>query len=232
MKKIILFPVIVIVAIYFVIAFVVPQYQEMQLLRTDVKQKEVALKDLEVTFDEVSESVRKIKQNGEENTFISDMMPSDAKEDELVNAASRFSTKNTTDLFTIGFGQNNSSNNNQLDKTPKVAIVEGTVIATGTYDQIFGFMRDLFRMKRSHGFQELSIAKIDASDPGEEASPGQQMEMTAVFGYHYLPTENEEIATTSLRAVSYDIVKEIRNGVESVEAISGDPEQRPNPFLP
>lgn len=234
MKSVIFFPIIIIVLIYFSIAFVVPTFREAADIRAQNHLQEEHKNTLEEKLLVLQDFVADINQHTSEREFLDTFIPVDPQEQDIVNAVSHLAEESQVTLFTLGFSEHfNNRNYRTTDDEVPVQYVESTMALTGEYENIYAFLDKLFRINRLYAFNSLQIEKIvfEGDDEANAQNQPTQLSVTVSFQFAYMPL-TEQLNVNQLHAVDYENVTRVQSAIATTGDIVTQPQQRSNPFNP
>jgi Tfp pilus assembly protein PilO len=226
--KILLFPVVLLLVLYFIIAKVVPTAQA---ITTAKKQIEIETMNLDKATQQVQKAKafeQEVQSRTQEKTFLMDFVPNNKKEEILISDISQLATSTNVNLFSIGFSKSSSSADSNKPQS-----LEGKMIVSGTYESIKQFMHQLFRIKRLYGFKTLDLTKIE-QEKAEDGQPQSELMLSGVvsFSYDYISGVAEVSPAIADEEINFSLIDTVMNAIATTQPLNTEEKYRANPFLP
>jgi Tfp pilus assembly protein PilO len=232
--KILLFPLAIILVLYFVIAKVVPSAQAITVTKEAIVQAEEKLVDAQNQLQQVHDFKQTIEEHPKEVAYVADFVPNNQREEILLSDISQLADDNNISLFSVSFTGNNQKTSNNTD----VKFIGANLVASGSYEDFKRFTHQLFRIKRLYDFKTIDLTKSEkeieaAIVEGEEIQPqGLNLSGNISFTYGYVPGLGEVSATTMSESINFDLINTVAQTTANTEPLVVDSSQRSNPFLP
>lgn len=228
--RIMMFPVILLLVLYFAIALVVPTYNAIAAEKILIGQKEQELAKAELQQQKVSSFIDEVKAHDTEKEFVLNFLPNDQQEEILINDIAQLAETTETSLFSVGFSDGGDSTTTKQT----AQLIEGRMIVTGTYESLKSFMEQLFHIDRLYTFKTIDIAKAEETkgDDEEEDQGPQFLSATMSFAYGYIPGEAAVSPTIFNQEIDYDLIDTVMASVAQTNPLVAEPQNRENPFLP
>jgi Tfp pilus assembly protein PilO len=228
--RILLFPVVLLLVLYFAIAQVVPTYQAIKAEQSNKEQKQKTLAAAEKKLAQVNQFVSDVESHSEEKDFTLTYLPNDQREEALINDIWQIAelSGETFNLFSIGFSDGGGTG--QVSGHT-ARLIEGRLIVSGTYEEFQRFFDQMFRLDRLYTFKTIDLTKPERKEQEEQEGP-QILSGTVAFAYGYVPGEVAIDPTVFEQNIDYELISTIKDAVAPTEPLVTHPEQRNNPFLP
>ncbi len=234
MSKIILFPFVIIIAIYSTIVFIVPTFKENASLKEEIKNQEDRKaklnKDLAILKKFISDSNNHKVEQG----FLNNFVPKEVEEDKLINIISRHAIESGVTLTSLSFNSKNTNTVKREDESDlkKIEKVESSMVVTGTYENIYKFIERVFIINRLYAFTAGSIEVMKVNSE-KETTTSDQLMLTLSFDYfNTSPSVGNINDVKILGDVDYAKITKIKNKVNRVIDIEAQVQARQNPFMP
>ncbi len=236
--RILLFPVILLLVLYFIIAQVVPSVKAASATKDSIKQQEELLTQAQARLNKVTVFQQEIQSHATEMNYVKDFVPNDQREEILLSDISQLAEESNVSLFSVGFseGRNDVRSGAATDGRPN--LIEGKLIVNGSYDNFKTFMHKLFRMKRLYAFKTFELTKNEQKKndkkEGEEDAPEQDLMLSGVvsFAYGYIPGVGAISPTSIGNPINFSLIDTTMNATSNTEPLVTEKTNRPNPFLP
>lgn len=230
MKNFIIFPIVIVIALYAFLSLVVPTYKNINALKEQNIQQENELKALVSDVETLSGLRAEINNDLALEDVVKEYIPQSATEEEALNNISRFAELAGLNLFTVSFtDQHNNRNFRTQDIDSRIQFVQGEIIATGNYDQVKQFTQNLFKANRITVFNNLVLNSIESSEDSE-VKLGNQITLEASFQYGYTTQDDNVVYDASWKRVTLDSVQKLIANAVNVQQIQATAVERLNPF--
>ncbi len=232
--RILLFPVILLLVLYFVIALVVPTTRSISAEKKTVEQRTIALDTAQKKLGDVKAYVQEVSSHSREKDFVSDFVPNDQREEILLSDISQLAEKTGVSLFSVGFSEGRQDVRSSAAADEKAHLIEGKMIVSGTYENFKKFSHELFHVKRLYAFKTFDLTKVELEKKeGEENTPQEQMLSGVVsFAYGYIPGQAQINPTTFTQKTNFDFIDGVIKATTQTKPLESRPTNRSNPFLP
>ncbi len=234
--RILMFPVILLLVMYFVIGQVVPIWKSVSAEKQLIIQKEESLAAANSKLNSVKSFVQSVKSHSTEVDFVNDFVPNDQREEILLSDVSQLAEKTGVSLFSMGFAEGRQDVKSSAATDQASYLIEGKMLVSGTYESVKKFSNELFHLKRLYAFKTFELTKVekkDAKEGEEDAVPQEQLLSGVItFAYGYIPGEEKIDPTYFNQVVDYDLIDTVMNSSAETDKLVTEPKQRVNPFLP
>jgi Tfp pilus assembly protein PilO len=227
--KILLFPVILLLVLYFIIAKVVPTAQAITTAKKQIEIETISLNKAIQQVQKAEAFEQEVQSRTQEKDFLMDFVPNNKKEEILISDISQLATSTNVNLFSIGF----SAGSGRGVNSDKPQSLEGKMIVSGTYESIKQFMHQLFRIKRLYGFKTLDLTKIE-QEKTEDGQPQTELMLSSVvsFSYDYIPGVAEVSPAIADEEINFSLIDTVMNAIATTQPLNTEEKYRANPFLP
>lgn len=230
--RILMFPIALLLVLYFVIAQVVPTYRAIAAEKATITQKQKALTAVEKKKNEVDTFIRDVKAHSAEQDFVSSFVPNDQQEEVLINDVSQIAEKSGVELFSIGFSEGRSDVRSAA-AGGGAHLIEGRMIVSGTYESFITFLNQMFHIDRLYAFKTIDLVKVEVDDLEEGQVQGPQiLNGTVSFAYGYIPGQAIADPTAFNQGIDYKLINTVMNSIAQTDPLVSEPRHRTNPFLP
>lgn len=233
--RILLFPVILLLVLYFIIAQVVPSAKAISATKDSIEQQEETLVMAQARLDKVTAFQQDIESHSDEMDYVRDFVPNDQREEILLSDISQLAEETGISLFSVGFSGGRHDVSGGASENGQSNLIEGKMIASGSYDSFQDFTHKLFRIKRLYAFKTFDLTKSEQEkkDEGEEAVE-QELMLSGVisFAYGYIPGMGEISPSSIGNPINFDLINTVMNATTNTEPLVSEKTNRPNPFLP
>jgi len=232
--RILLFPVILLLVLYFVIAQVVPSAKAISATKDSIEQQETTLATARKHLNKVTSFQQDIQAHSAEMDYVMNFVPNDQREEILLSDISQLAEQTGISLFSVGFSEGRQDVRSGAATDGRPYLIEGKLIASGSYDNFQSFMHKLFRMKRLYSFKTFDLTKNEQKEvEGEEAVPQELMLSGVVsFAYGYIPGVGTISPASIGDSINFDLISTVMNATSNTEPLVAEKSNRPNPFLP
>ncbi len=235
--RILLFPVILLLVLYFIIAQVVPSVKAASATKDSIKQQEELLAQAQARLDKVTAFQQEIQSHSTEMDYVKDFVPNDQREEILLSDISQLADESNVSLFSVGFSEGRSDVRSGAATDGRSNLIEGKLIVNGSYDNFKTFMHKLFRMKRLYAFKTFELTKNEQekdNKEGEEDTSAQDLMLSGVvsFAYGYIPGVGAISPTSIGNPINFDLIDTVMNATSNTNPLVTEKTKRPNPFLP
>ncbi len=103
--KMLLFPVVLLLVLYFIIAKIVPATQDISATKSNITQEEKKLTIANEQLKKIENFKQQIQQHPDEVDYTMDFLPNDQKEEILLSDISQIAEKNNISLFSVSFAE-------------------------------------------------------------------------------------------------------------------------------
>lgn len=229
--KILMFPIILLLILYFAIAQVVPTYESIQLGKAKKIELEKDLQDANDRADQIDAFVQSVRSHASEKEFVLDFVPNDQKEEILINDIVQIAENSDIDLFSIGFAD---GGNTKKVSGHTANLIEGRLIVSGTYNGFQKFFDQMFRLDRLYAFKTIDLVKPDKKEDAEggEVQSEQMLNGTVTFAYGYAPGRIAVDPAVFSSDINYKLIGTVMQAVAPTNPLVAEPQNRENPFLP
>lgn len=234
--RILLFPVILLLVLYFIIAQVVPSAKAISATKDSIEQQEETLAMAQARLDKVTAFQQEIESHSDEMDYVKDFVPNDQREEILLSDISQLAEETGISLFSVGFSEGRHDVRSGAATDGQSHLIEGKMIVSGSYDDFQEFTHKLFRMKRLYTFKTFDLTKSEQeekNDEGEEAVE-QELMLSGVisFAYGYIPGMGEISPSSIGNPINFDLINTVMNATANTEPLVSEKTNRSNPFLP
>ncbi len=234
--RILLFPVILLLVLYFIIAQVVPTAQSISAIKEEIKQQEKLLETAKGHLARVEAFQADIDNHTTEKEYVLDFVPNDQREEILLSDIPQLAEESGVSLFSIGFSEGRQDVRSGAATDGRPHLIEGKVIASGTYEDFKKFTHQLFRIKRLYGFKTFDLTKSEQEKDEDAEGEGVQQDLilsgVISFTYAYVPGAGELSPTSIGKEIDYDLINTVMETTSQTEPLVSEPANRSNPFLP
>ena len=228
MSKIILFPFVIIIAIYSVIVFIVPTFKETSSIKEEIKNQEIRKEKLNKDLLILEKFVNDAENHKMEQEFLKTFVPSDAQEDSLVNTISRYASESGITIVSLSFDPNENANKDSDTKYTKKT--QASVSVIGSYDNLYKFIERMFIINRLYDFTEGGMEVMKVTNKDNVVS--DQLNLTLTFDYFSTTSGRTINDVKKLGEVDYSKITKIKNKVSNTADIESKVQARQNPFAP
>lgn len=225
--RILLFPVVLMLVLYFVIVLIVPTHDAITAEKKIIVQKEKTRDAVKAKQNQVAEFISGVNTHPAEKEFLLDFLPQDKQEETLINDISQLAEKTEVSLFSIGFTNGESTTKSVQD----VRLIEGRMIVSGTYENLQAFMDQLFHIDRFYAFRTSSIVKPE-QDKVAEGQDSKYLNGTINFAYGNMPGVATINSTVFDQKIDYALIATLLNTAAQTDPLVPEVQNRTNPFLP
>ncbi len=233
--RILLFPVILLLVLYFVIAQIVPLMKTASATRSLITQQEEELTQAQERLNKVTAFQQEIQSHSTEMDYVSDFVPNDQREEILLSDISQMADESNISLFSVGFSEGRSDVRSGAATDGRPNLIEGKLIMNGTYDNLKIFMHKLFRIKRLYEFKTFELTKNEQKNKSEEENDAEQelvLSGSISFAYGYIPGTGEISPADIGTPVNFDLIDTVMSATSNTNPLVTEKKNRPNPFLP
>ncbi|MFA5986250.1 MAG: type 4a pilus biogenesis protein PilO [Parcubacteria group bacterium] len=234
--RMLLFPVILLLVLYFVIALVVPTSRSISTEKKTVVQKKEMLAKAQEKQKNVNAFVDTVKSHPEEKSFVMDFVPNDQREEIILSDISQLAEKSGVSLFSVGFSEGRQDVRSSAAADQQAYLIEGKMIASGTYEEFKKFSYELFHLKRLYAFKTLELTKVEKekSEGGAAVDMQQEQMLSGVisFAYGYIPGQAQVNPSTFDQKTDFDSIDTVMKATAQTNPLVSQSTNRPNPFLP
>jgi len=232
--RILLFPVILLLVLYFIIAQVVPSVNAISVTKGSIEKQEAELAKSETRLKKVTAFQQDIEMHDAEMDYVMDFVPNNQREEILLSDISQLADETNINLFSVGFSEGRQDVRSEASTDGKPYLIEGKMIVSGTYDEFQSFMHKLFRMKRLYSFKTFDLTKNEqVKEDGEEAVQQDLMLSGVVsFTYGYIPGVGAISPASIGDPINFDLINTVMNATANTDPLVVETKNRPNPFLP
>jgi len=236
--KMLIFPVILLIILYFSIAFIVPTAKLIPKAKEDIAQKEATLAKAKKQLGEVQAFQQDIDGHPAEVEYISDFVPNNQREEILLSDISQLAKESGVNLFSVGFSEGRAKTVSKSDGETDInqaQFIESKMIASGNYDSFKKFAHKLFRIKRLYDFKTFDLSKVEQkkNEDGEEQQNSEPvLNGTISFTYEYIPGKAQVSFNSIGKSIDYELINAIMNSTSQTSPLVPEPNNRKNPFLP
>jgi hypothetical protein len=219
---------------YFTIGLMVPYYKEIAAQRVVNDQKEKS-RDLALERQrEVSQYVSDVASRDTEQEFVMDYVPNDQREEILLSDIAQLAENTGISLFSVGFSEGRDDMRSGTASDSRVNLIEGKMIASGSYENFKRFMNELFHMKRLYSFKTFDLTKADQEETDEAGAPPQEQMLSGVisFAYGFIPGTARVDAANFDASTDFTLIDTIMNASAQTAPLVSTSANRANPFLP
>ncbi len=227
MSKIILFPFVIIIAIYATIVFIVPTFKENSSLKVEIKNQEIRKEKLNADLTILNNFISDANNHKIEQGFLENFVPKDVKEDVLINNISRYASESGTTLVGLSF-EPELKKKTELQNIEKI---KSNISVTGTYENLYKFIERMFVINRLYTFVGGNIEAVQNTTESEN-SPSDQLKLDLSFEYFNIASGGTIKDVKKLGDVNYEKITKIKNKVNNVKDIEAQIQARQNPFAP
>lgn len=232
--RILLFPIILLLVLYFVIGLVVPISKAISAQKILVAEKQKTLDRTNQRLNAVNAFVDEVNAHPDEQEFVMDFVPNDQREEIILSDVSQLAEKSGVSLFSVGFSEGRNDVRSGA-AGGGAYLIEGSMIVSGTYDNFKKFSHELFHMKRLYKFKTFELAKVEEEKKeGEETPASTEKQLSGVisFAYGYIPGEAELDVASFTGEADFDFVNNVMTATTQTKPLVSQPTKRANPFLP
>jgi len=232
--RILLFPVILLLVLYFIIAQVVPSAKAISATKDSIEQQEAALARAQERLDKVTAFQQEIELHSAEMDYVMSFVPNDQREEILLSDISQLAEEANISLFSVGFSEGHHDVRSGAATDGKTHLIEGKMIVSGSYDDFQKFMHKLFRMKRLYTFKTFNLTKAEQKENDDEEDVSQTLMLSGVvsFAYGYIPGVGAISPTSIGNPINFELINTIMNATANTQPLVTEKTKRPNPFLP
>ncbi len=233
--RILLFPIILLLVLYFVIAQVVPTAKAISTIKESIVQQQTKLKTAQERLDKVTAFQQNIDSHSSEMDYVKNFVPNDQREEILLSDMSQLAEESGVNLFSVGFSEGRNDVRSGATAGEQSFLIEGKMIVSGTYDNFQKFTHKLFRMKRLYLFKTFDLTKAEQKkQEGEEAGTPQDLILSSTisFAYGYIPGVGSISPTEIGNPINFDLIDTIMNATANTNPLVTEKANRSNPFLP
>lgn len=231
--KILLFPVLLLLVLYFVIAQVVPTAQSISAKKDDIVKEEVKLQQAIEDVAKAEAFKSEVAAHPDEQAFTMDFVPNDQREEILLSDVSQIATNTGISLFSMGFSEGRSDVRSDAATDNRPHLIEGKIIVSGTYDNFKQFMHQMFRIQRLYSFKTFDLTKVEQEEPEEGETKSELMLNGVVsFAYDYIPGMGVVSSSAAQQSIDYDLIKTVMDASSDTDPLVTEMHHRSNPFLP
>jgi Tfp pilus assembly protein PilO len=230
--KILLFPAVLLLVLYFIIAQVVPTAQDISRTKKEITKEEQKLQQAQEDVARAEAFKTEVASHPQEQSFITKFIPNNQKEEILLSDVSQLATQNNINLFSMGFSQGRKATNGDSTSNESY-LIEGKMIVSGTYEDMKQFMHQMFRIKRLYAFKTFDLTKIEQDAP-EDGEPVPTLLLSGVvsFAYGYMPGMGEVSSSAAQQSINFDLITTVMNASSDTKPLVTETKYRINPFLP
>jgi Tfp pilus assembly protein PilO len=229
-----LFPVVLLLVLYFVIAQVVPSAKAISATKDSIKQQEITLAKAKERLNKVTSFQQEIESHSQEMDYVMNFVPNDQREEILLSDISQMAQESGVNLFSVGFSEGRSDVRSGAATDEKSHLIEGKMIISGSYDNLKKFTHKLFRIKRLYTFKTFDLTKAEQKKKDEEDATPQELVLSGVisFAYGYIPGVGAISPATIGTPINFDLIDTVMNATTNTQPLVTQKKNRPNPFLP
>ncbi len=228
MSKIILFPFVIIIAIYSVIVFIVPTFKEISSIKEEIKNQEIRKEKLDKDFVVLQNFIKDATSHKAEQEFLKSFVPNNVQEDNLVNTISRYASESGITIISLSFSP--SKNNSSKSEMNYAQKTQSTVSVVGTYENLHKFIERMFIINRLYDFTEGNVEVMKITNQDNAIS--NQLNLTLTFDYFSTTSGRTINDVKKLGKVNYSNITKIKNKVSNTADIESTVQARQNPFAP
>ncbi len=233
--KILLFPVILLLVLYFIIAQVVPTAKSISAQKALIAQEQEKLQAAQARLQKVQDFQNNIDAHPDEMAYVNDFVPNDQKQELLLSDIAQLAEQSGINLFSVGFSDSERSVSSANDNAERV--IEAKLIVNGTYENFKAFADRLFRMRRLYAFKTFDITKgeqrtVNVEGGENENAQGLVLSGVISFAYHYIPGKAQLPPSSIGKPINYDLIDTVMQATAQTNPLVPQPNNRPNPFLP
>ncbi|MCK4635821.1 MAG: hypothetical protein KAT32_03065 [Candidatus Moranbacteria bacterium] len=239
MNKVVLILIMIILIIYFIVAQAVPSVQTVLKLKTDRDDKIAEVQETEEKKNKFNAFKKGVELHSDELNFVSNFVPKDPIENDIINIFDQKAKDNKISLFKIDFTDKAPKINRRDSAATVVHSSEANIMFTGEYDNIKKFLNEIFLMNRLYSFDTLHIEKIvvNKAITDESSSLIGDLNVNMTFNYSYIPKNLSmtlgDVANISDKADdNYKFVNFVKNLTTQLKEFEVANPGRPNPFSP
>lgn len=231
--RILMFPVMLLIVLYCVIALIMPTMKNISAEKANIEQKTLALEESNARLTKVKSMVSSVAAHEEEKDFVMDFVPNDQREEILLSDVSQLAEKSGIDLFSVGFSEGRQDVRSAAATDGRPYLIEGKMIASGSYEGFQKFYDELFHLKRLYTFKTVELTKADQEKKeGEEATQNQILSGVISFAYGYIPGQVKIDPSQAQRDINYEKIDMVMNSSAQTDPLMAEPQKRDNPFMP
>ena len=233
--KMLAFPAILLLVLYFAIVHIVPTAKNISKANQAIVEREKSLLTAKEQLGKVKAFQQEIDEHSTEVEYISEFVPNDQREEILLSDIAQLAEESGVNLFSVGFSEGRA--NTASGATSKSRLIEGKMIASGTYDNFKKFAHKLFRIKRLYGFKTFDLSKVEQKkqkeDEGEETQNSELLlNGTISFTYEYIPGKVQVSSGDIGQSIDFNLIDTIMSSTAQTNELVSEPNNRKNPFLP
>ncbi|XLQ20408.1 MAG: type 4a pilus biogenesis protein PilO [Candidatus Moraniibacteriota bacterium] len=228
--KMLMFPAIILLILYFAIAHIVPTSKAITSTQNTIVKKQVELQIIRDDAAKTEQFKKDIESHPEENAYVLKFVPNDPREEILLSDISQLAEESNVNLFSIGFSGGDINSNSKDAATTKY--MEGKMIVNGTYEELKDFSDKLFHMKRLYSFKSIDLTKADKDSEDGEVQQNLTLSSVISFTYGFVPGLATITSSQIGDDVNIDLINIVKNSTAETDTLKSEPEERVNPFLP
>jgi len=234
--RILMFPVILLLVLYFIIAQVVPTARAISATKDNIVQVEKKLATAQRQLSEVQAFQSNIDAHPSEQAYVMDFVPNNQREEILLSDIDQLAKSTGVSLFSVGFSEGQQSVRSSAMTSGRPHLIEGKMIISGTYENLKNFTHQLFRIKRLYSFKTFDLTKSDKKqkEGEDEEATQQELVLSGVisFAYGYVPGMSQISPSDMDQSINFDFIDTIMQATSQTQPLVSEPENRKNPFLP
>lgn len=231
--RILMFPVMLLIVLYCVIALIMPTMKEITAEKDTIEQKMTERDGAQQRLDKVKTIVASVNSHDAERGFVMNFLPTDQQEEILLSDVSQLATKSGVSLFSMGFAEGRSDVRSAASSDGRPYLIEGKMIASGSYENFEKFIAELFHLKRLYAFKTIELTKGEQEKKEGETAPQPQVLSGVIsFAYGFIPGQVHIGPNQVQRDVDYDVINTIMRSSAQTNPLKAEPQNRVNPFLP